>query len=118
MSALEALWMKASDMAARAMLNPPDAEPVMPASDVVVIAWLSSGSEIDFNASAITRNPGNAAITAPKPYSEAVFMDASNAPAMAERVPSANAPTTGFHANTKTLTMPISSAPSTAQMAV
>ena len=33
--------------------------------------------------SATTRKPGSAAITAPKPYSEAVFMDASRAPATA-----------------------------------
>ena len=32
---------------------------------------------------ATTRKPGRAAITAPKPYSEAVFIEASNAPPIA-----------------------------------
>src|SRR3546814_3223161 len=43
--AASALAMKVSDIAASAMLMPPDAEPVMPASTVTVIASLTSRSE-------------------------------------------------------------------------
>ena len=39
---------------------------------------------------ATTRKPGSAAITPPKPYSDAVFIDASSAPATAALLPSAN----------------------------
>src|SRR5207249_1147927 len=94
-----------------------DAEPVMPASEVTVMASLISGLGIALRASATTRNPGSAAMTAPKPYSDAVFMDASRAPAMADFEPSANLRTTGFQANTSTVKIPASRAPSTAQMA-
>ena len=80
--------MKVSAIAASAMLMPPDAEPVMPASAVTVIASLTSGSGW-LSALATTRKPGSAAITAPKPYSDAVFIDASSAPPMADFVPSA-----------------------------
>ena len=69
---------------------PPDAEPVTPASVVTVIASLTSGSGIAINAFLMTMNPGSAAITAPKPYSDAVFIDASSAPPIAAFVPSAN----------------------------
>ena len=69
---------------------PPDAEPVMPASDVTVMASLTSGLGMDFSASLMTRKPGRAAITPPKPYSEAVFIAASNAPLTAALLPSAN----------------------------
>ena len=44
----------------------------------------------------MTRKPGSAAITAPKPYSEAVFIDASSAPPMAALLPSANLAITGL----------------------
>src|SRR3712207_8834414 len=55
---------------------PPDAEPVIPASADTVIASLMSGLGMALRASRITKKPGRAAITAPKPYSAAVFMDA------------------------------------------
>src|SRR5207253_6736102 len=110
--------MKVSDMAASAMLMPPEAEPVMPASVVTVIASLIRGFGIALSASATTTNPGNAAITPPNPYSEAVFIEASSDPATAALVPSANFAITGLNANTMTLRMPTSSAPSTAQIAV
>ena len=54
------------------------------------MASLISGFGIAFSASATTRNPGRPAITAPKPYSEAVFIEASSAPPTAAFVPSAN----------------------------
>jgi hypothetical protein len=89
MPAAFALAMKVSAMAASAMLMPPEAEPVMPANAVTVTASLTSGLGIA-SALATTRKPGRAAMTAPKPYSEAVFIDASKAPPMADLVPSAN----------------------------
>ena len=64
------------------------------------------------------RKPGNAAITPPKPYSDAVFIAANNAPPTAALVPSANAARTRPNAVTTTNTMPSSSAPSTAQMPI
>src|SRR5690625_6819743 len=67
-------------MAARAMPSPPEADPVMPASEVTVTASCTSGLGMECSASATMRNPGSAAITAPKPYSDAVFMPASRAP--------------------------------------
>ncbi|MCY1545908.1 hypothetical protein D9M68_818730 [compost metagenome] len=82
--------MNCSDMAARAMLMPPDAEPVMPARVVTVMASLTSGSGMLLSAFASTRNPGSEAITAPKPYSEAVFIAASKAPETAVLLPSAS----------------------------
>src|SRR5690606_22713240 len=81
------------------------------------MASLTSGLGIEPSALATTRKPGRAAITAPKPYSEAVFIEASMAPPIADLVPSANAATTGFQAKAMTLRMPSSSAPCTAQMA-
>src|SRR3546814_18988296 len=84
------------------MLMPPDAEPVMPASTVTVIASLTSGLGIEPSASATTRKPGRAAITAPKPYSEAVFIDASHAPPSAFSVSSAKLARNGFNAKTLT----------------
>src|SRR3546814_14501911 len=89
----------------------------MPASTVSVIASLTSGLGIAPSASATTRKPGRAAINAPKPYSEAVFIDASNATQIAFFVPSAKLARTGFHANTITVRMTTSTATSTAQIA-
>ncbi len=109
--------MKLSAMAASAMLMPPEAEPVMPAMAVTETASLTSGLGMEPSALATTRKPGRAAITAPKPYSEAVFIEASMAPPMADLVPSANEATTGFQAKAMTLRMPSSNAPCTAQMA-
>src|SRR5881394_1343758 len=83
MCAALAAAMNVSDIAASAMLMPPDAEPVMPAKVVTVIASLISGFGIALSASATTRKPGSAAITPPKPYSDAVFIDASSEPATA-----------------------------------
>ena len=74
---------KLSAIVASAMLMPPEAEPVMPASAVTVIASLTSTPGIAFSPSAMTRNPGSAAMTPPKPYSEAVLVAASSAPAIA-----------------------------------
>jgi len=104
-------------MAASAMLMLPEAEPVMPASAVTVMASLTSGLGMAFNASATTMNPGNDAMTPPKPYSEAVFIDASREPAIAALVPSANLAMTCLNANTSTHTIPTISAASTAQIA-
>jgi hypothetical protein len=84
-----AAWMNWSDMAASAMLMPPDAEPVMPASEVTDTAAFTSGLGTLRSASLTDRKPGSAAITPPKPYSEAVFMAASSAPPTAALVPSA-----------------------------
>jgi hypothetical protein len=57
----------------------------LPASVVTVTASLTRGLGIAARASRITRNPGNEAMTAPKPYSEAVFIEASSEPATAIR---------------------------------
>ena len=57
MPAAWALAMKVSAMAASAMPMPPEAEPVMPASEVTVIASLISGLGIAESASATTRKP-------------------------------------------------------------
>ncbi|MCY1437718.1 hypothetical protein D9M71_538920 [compost metagenome] len=118
MPALLAAAMKSWAMAARAMLMPPDAEPVMPASRVTVTASLTSGLGMARSASASTRKPGSEAITAPKPYSEAVFIDASSAPETAVRLPSASLPRMARKPHTSTSRMPSSSAACTAQMPV
>ncbi len=110
--------MKVSDIAARAMLMPPDAEPVMPASRVTVIASLTSGLGMLLSASASTRKPGSEAITAPKPYSEAVFIAASSEPATALRVPSARRLRIAAKPLASTSRMPSSRAACTAQIAV
>ena len=115
--AASAAAMKVSAIAASAMLIPPEAEPVMPASTVTLMASLMSGLGIALSASAISAKPGSSAITPPKPYSDAVLSDASRAPATAALLPSANLASTGRQANTNTVKMPSSSAPSTAQMA-
>ena len=99
------------------MLMPPDADPVMPASVVTVIASFTSGLGIAVSAFLITMKPGSAAITAPNPYSDAVFIEASSAPPIAFFVPSANRPITGRNANASTVTMPANNAPITAQIA-
>src|ERR1700743_1147012 len=104
-------------IAASAIDKPPEADPVMPASEVTVTASLTSGLGIEASASRIAIKPGNAAITAPNPYSDAVFIDASSAPPMAGLLPSANRPFIVPNANTNTHRMPISNAPSTAQIA-
>ncbi len=109
--------MNVSDMAASAMLMPPDAEPVMPASELTETAALTSGFGMLFSASLTTRKPGNAAITPPKPYSDAVFNEASSAPATAALVPTAKRSRTRPKAVTTTITIPSSNAPSTAQIA-
>ena len=109
--------MKLSAIAASAMLMPPEAEPVMPASAVTEIASLTSGFGMACSALATTRKPGRAAMTAPNPYSDAVFIEASSAPPIALLVPSAKLANTGLHANAITDTMPTSSAPWTAQIA-
>src|SRR5574338_499068 len=70
-------------MAAKAILIPPEAEPVTPARVVTVMASLMSGLGIAFRASAMIRKPGRPAMMAPNPYSEAVFMEASREPATA-----------------------------------
>src|SRR5262245_65946267 len=98
---MPAAWAAArnsSAIAASAMLMPPDADPVTPASVVTVIAWFTGGSGITLSALRITRKPGNAAITAPKPYSDAVLTPASSAPPTAAFVPSANLRITGPNA--------------------
>jgi hypothetical protein len=83
-----AAWMNWSDMAASAMLMPPEAEPVMPASEVTD---RRIHQRVGHAAQRLAhhRKPGSAAITPPKPYSEAVFMAASSAPPTAALVPSA-----------------------------
>ncbi|MCY1446485.1 hypothetical protein D9M71_630570 [compost metagenome] len=110
--------MNVSPMAARAMLMPPEAEPVMPASKVTVMASFTKGLGMPRKASASTRKPGSEAITAPKPYSEAVFMAASKAPPTALLVPSARRVRMAPKAHTRTIRMPTSNAACTAQMAV
>src|ERR1700754_4655670 len=99
------------------MLMPPDAEPVMPASELTDTAALTSGFGMLFNASLTTMKPGSAAITPPNPYSDAVFNDASSAPATADLVPVAKRSLTRLKAVATTSRMPSSSAPSTAQIA-
>src|SRR6476659_866795 len=95
MFAAFAAALNSSDIAARAMLMPPEAEPVMPASTVTVTASLTSGLGIALSAAETAAKPGNNAITPPNPYSDAVLSDASNAPATAALLPSANFASTG-----------------------
>ncbi|MNI68857.1 hypothetical protein D3C73_1245740 [compost metagenome] len=112
-SGMLAAWaaaMKSLAMAASAMLIPPDAEPVMPASRVTVIASLTSGLGMLLSQSAKTRKPGKEAITAPNPYSDAVFIAASNEPPTALLLPSASLPRIAWKPNTNTMRMPTSSA--------
>ena len=99
------------------MLIPPEADPVIPASTVTLIASLIRGLGIARSASAIAVKPGSSAITPPNPYSDAVFSEASSAPATAALLPSANRASTGRQANANTVNIPSSKAPSTAQMA-
>src|SRR5476649_1560787 len=108
--------MKVSDMAASAMIMPPDAEPVMPASELTDTAALTSGLGTLLSASLTSTKPGSAAMTPPKPYSDAVFIAASSAPPTATLVPSAKRARTRPNAVARISTMPDSSAPSTAQM--
>ena len=75
-----------------------------------VIASLTSGLGMFLSQSASTRKPGNEAITAPKPYSEAVFIAASNEPPTALLLPSASLPRIAWKPNTNTMRMPTSSA--------
>src|SRR6187455_1124648 len=117
MFAAFAAAMNSSDIAANAMLIPPEADPVIPASTVTVTASLTSGLGIALSTAETAAKPGNSAITPPKPYSDAVLSDASNAPATAALLPSANFASTGLQANANTVRMPSSNAPSTAQMA-
>ncbi|MNZ98553.1 hypothetical protein D3C78_1178410 [compost metagenome] len=120
-SGMFAAWaaaMKSLAMAASAMLMPPEAEPVMPASRVTVIASLTSGLGMLLSQSASTRKPGREAMTAPKPYSEAVFIAASSAPLTALLLPSASLPRIALKPNARTMRMPTSNAACTAQMAV
>ena len=65
----------------------------------------------------MARKPGSEAMTPPKPYSVAVFIAASSAPATAALLPSAKVLDVARQASRKTSTMPTSSAPSTAQTA-
>src|SRR6478735_4550319 len=106
MPAAFALAMNVSAIAASAMLMPPEADPVMPASALMLTASLMSGLGICLSESAINRKPGSAAITAPNPYSDAVFIDASSDPETADLVPSANFALTGFQASAATQRMP------------
>ena len=115
--AVSAAAINVSAMAASAMLMPPEAEPVMPARTVTLIASLMSGLGIALSASATTTKPGSKATTPPNPYSDAVLSDASSAPETAALLPSANLASTGRQAKANTVRIPNSSAPSTAQMA-
>ena len=89
----------------------------MPAREVTVTASLTSGFGIEPRAFDTTRKPGREAMTAPKPYSDAVLVAASMAPAIALLEPSAKFLNTGFQAKMNTVRMPRISAPSTAQIA-
>src|SRR6266702_1239697 len=104
------------DIAASAILMPPEAEPVMPASTFTLIASFTSGLGIWESASRTTRKPGSAAITAPNPYSEAVFSEASRAPAIADLLPSAKFFEILVYPKITTVIMPSTSAVSTDQM--
>ena len=70
-----------SPIALNAIPIPPDADPVIPASALVVTAPLTSGFVKPLEIpSLIFANPGSAAIIPPNPYSDPVFIVASNAP--------------------------------------
>src|SRR4029453_2396176 len=103
-------------MAASAMPGPPEADPVTPASVVTVTASFTRGLGIFWRAVRIIRNPGRAAMTAPKPYSEAVLTDARSEPEIADFDPSANFSRTRRDAKARTVRIPPISAPSTAQI--
>src|SRR5208282_3068434 len=75
-----AMSMNSFAIAASAIDMPPEAEPVMPASEVTVTASRTSGLGMAPSVSRIARKPGSEAITPPKPYSDAVFIAASRAP--------------------------------------
>ncbi len=100
------------------MLMPPDAEPVTADRVVIETASLTRGLGTAWRLSRINRNPGSTAITAPNPYSEAVFRDASRAPEIAVFVCAANVRKTRRNARPMTVRTPATSAPSTAQMAI
>src|SRR5215217_7254992 len=102
MLAASADALNCSAIAASARLRPPDADPVMPASVVTVIASLTRGFLMTVRAACIAANPGSAAITAPNPYSEAVFTDASRHPVIAAWLPLTNVVDTRRQANITT----------------
>ena len=89
----------------------------MPASELTDTAAFTSGSGMLFRALPTTTKPGSAAITPPKPYSEAVFMAASSAPPTAALEPAAKRSLMRAKAVATTNRIPISSAPCTAQIA-
>src|SRR5690606_36742118 len=100
------------------MLSPPDADPVIPASVVVVIASLTSGSRKTFPSPLLTvLNAGKEAITAPKPYSEAVLSVASSAPPTDRFKPAVRLFFTRLNENKITTNIPIIKPPDTAQIA-
>ncbi len=104
-------------MAASAMLMPPDAEPVMPASAVTVTASLTSGLGIDLQRIGDQPETGQGG----DHRAEAVFGSrvhrGQQRAADRRLLPSANRSRTGRQANASTHKMPSSSAPSTAQIA-
>ena len=114
MFAATAAALNCTAIAASARLRPPEAEPVMPASAVTVTASLTRGFEIAFIADWIATNPGSAAITAPKPNSDAVLSVASRQPVIATWLALANDTLTRAQAITTTVAMPRRSAASTA----
>ncbi|MNY23610.1 hypothetical protein D3C86_1572830 [compost metagenome] len=106
-------------MVASAMLMPPEAEPVIPARVVVVIASFKRGCWMAFPIPWLTAlKPGSAAMTPPKPYSDAVLRAASIAPPTAALAPTVSWGRMRLYASRTTLRMPTSRAPSTAQTAV
>ena len=115
---LEAAAIYVSLIEARAILIPPEADPVTPAKVVIVTASLTSGSWIaEAKPSFKDLNPGKAAITPPKPYSEAVFRVASNAPAIDRLIRALKFTLILRNARPITTIIPINKAASTAQIA-
>ncbi len=91
---------------------------LIPASTVTLMASFNSGLGMAASPLDNTRKPGRAAMTAPNPYSDAVFIAARMAPLTAVRLPSARRPRILRKPKISTSTIPEISAASTAQMAV
>src|SRR5207249_4643638 len=77
-----------------------------------------SGFEMFFIAPCTTTKPGSAAMIAPNPYSDAVFIAARSDPDTAVWLPLTNDADTLLHAVITTVAMPSTRAASTAQMPI
>jgi len=109
-----AMEIKRVDIAAKAIPKPPEAEPVMPASVVVVMEAFKSGCEMVPRVSRTATKPGSAEITAPKPYSEPGIHRCQQSAAYGQLRTLCDLESQPRYPITTTMAIPITSAPSRA----